>query len=83
MTDHAMTKDGQAGSWRLTDEQLAKRQGMTLEEFKRWQEIKCRPAIRIEDLAGIPRDAVRRKYKTEHPSIDAMQGEVHEGEQDV
>lgn len=42
-----------------------------------------RPAIRIEDLAGIPRDEVRRKYKAEHPSIDAMQGEVHEGEQDV
>jgi len=28
---------------------------MTLEEFKRWQEIKCRPAIRLDnkgDYAG-------------------------------
>lgn len=37
------------GIWSQTDEELAAAQGMTLPEFKRWQEIKCRPAIRIDD----------------------------------
>jgi len=36
-------------NWRLTDEEMAEARGMTLEEFKRWQEIKCRPAIRLDN----------------------------------